>query len=350
MDAFFASVEQRDFPELKGKPLAVGFAAKRSVVAAASYEARRYGVRSAMPALQALQKCPQLIFMPPRFQVYKQISLQMRDIFRQYTDLVETMSLDEAYLDVTENKLSIPYAIEIAKQIKEEIKKQTNLTASAGVSYNKFLAKIASDYRKPDGLFVIRPHQAEGFLEQLPLAKFHGIGRVTAEKMEKMGLKTGKDLKAWPQSQLIEHFGKMGSYYYFIVRGIDERPVEPFHLRKSIGTETTFEQDLTQLPEIEAELDKIALELMARMQKYGTAGRTLVLKIKLANFETHTRSHTLKQSTSDVVALKNQYMSLMSEFLSQNKHEGIRLLGLSVNNLGGSESKHPTALQLVFDF
>jgi DNA polymerase-4 len=349
MDAFFASVEQRDFPELKGKPVAVGYPVKRSVVAAASYEARKYGVRSAMPALQALQKCPHLVFMPPRFQAYKQVSLQIREIFRAYTDLVEPMSLDEAYLDVTQNKFQIPYAVDIAKKIKEQIWEQTALRASAGVSYNKFLAKIASDYRKPDGLFVIKPHQAEAFLEALPLVKFHGIGKVTAEKLEKMGLKTGADLKTISRDELSHIFGKMGSYYFDLVRGIDNRPVEPFHLRKSIGTETTFDQDLSDFEQLQAELDKIALELGGRIQKYAVSGRSLTLKIRLSNFELHTRSLTLPHLTSDIISLKPQYTDLLKGFLLQSpKPVAVRLLGLTLGKL--DEVKRPHAIQLLFDF
>ncbi|HLP05808.1 MAG TPA: DNA polymerase IV, partial [Paludibacter sp.] len=247
MDAFFASIEQRDNPDYRGKPLAVGHAGTRGVVAAASYEARKYGVRSAMASKTALRKCPQLIFVMPRFDVYKSVSSQVLEIFREYTDLVEPLSLDEAFLDVTENHKNMPSATHIALEIKQKIFEKLSLTASAGVSFNKFLAKIASDFNKPNGIYVVTPETAAQFVEKLEIEKFYGVGKVTAKRMHQLGINTGADLKQWSIEGLVANFGKAGHFYYQNARGIDHRPVEPQHIRKSVGAETTFGHDTDNL-------------------------------------------------------------------------------------------------------
>ncbi len=345
MDAFYASIEQRDNPALKGKPVAVGGERARGVVAAASYEARQFGVYSAMPSTTAKMKCPGLIFVKPRFQVYKNVSSQIRDVFFQYTDLVEPLSLDEAFLDVTVNKKEMPVATEIAREIKILIKQKTELTASAGVSLNKFLAKIASDYDKPDGLFVIKPNEAEHFVEKLPVEKFFGIGRVTAEKMHKMDIKTGKDLKALTLEKLVQLFGKPGSFYYHIARAIDERPVDPNRLRKSIGTEQTYDQDLSGLQEILFELKNVESELIRRMDKSEAAGRTLTLKIKFEDFEQITRSKSQKDTyTSE--SIHHTALDLASSVDYRNK--AVRLLGLTLSNLENYEEMEAKQLQIDF--
>jgi DNA polymerase-4 len=269
MDAFFASVEQLDNPELRGKPVAVGGGGERSVVAAASYEARKFGVRSAMPSVIARRLCPDLIFVKHNFERYTEVSASVMEIFKEYTDIIEPLSIDEAFLDVTDDKKKIGSATVIAKRIRKEIKLKTGLTASAGISVNKFLAKIASDINKPDGLFLIRPEEAEKFIEELPVEKFYGIGKVTAEKMHKLGIHKGSDLKNWDLVALVRNFGKAGVFFYDIVRGIDERPVEPDQERKSVGTELTYEKDLTTRFEIIAELYKVEKELMERLEHSG---------------------------------------------------------------------------------
>ena len=261
MDAFYASIEQRDNPELRGKPLAVGYGEKRGVVAAASYEARQYGVYSAMPSVVAIRKCPHLIFAMPRFEVYRSVSNQIREIFFEYTDKVEPLSLDEAYLDVTINKMNMRSATYIAKEIKQKIKERTQLTASAGVSYNKFLAKIASDYKKPNGIYVITPQKGESFIEQLSINRFYGVGPATAGKMNELGIYNGADLKKWSEMDLAHHFGKAGLSYYQYARGMDNREVLSERIRKSLGAEETFLEDLADLDSIEVELDKIAQEV-----------------------------------------------------------------------------------------
>jgi DNA polymerase-4 len=276
MDAFFASVEQLDNPELRGKPVAVGGSGERSVVAAASYEARKFGVRSAMPSVIAKRLCPDLIFVRHNFERYNEVSAIVFEIFREYTDIVEPLSIDEAFLDVTNDKKKIGSATVIAKRIRNEIKRRTGLTASAGISVNKFLAKIASDINKPDGLFLIRPEDAEKSIEELPVEKFYGIGKVTAQKMHKLGIHKGSDLKKWDMVSLIRNFGKAGIFFFDIVRGIDERPVEPDQERKSIGTELTYEKDLTTSFEIIAELYKIEKELMERLEHSDTTGTSLL--------------------------------------------------------------------------
>jgi DNA polymerase-4 len=347
MDAFFASVEQRDNPEYRGKPIAVGGIGARGVVAAASYEARKYGVFSAMPSKIARKKCPFLIFVYPRFEVYKQVSDQIRQIFFEYTDLVEPLSLDEAYLDVTRHKKGKPSATLIAKEIKDRIFDETGLTASAGVSINKFLAKTASDYKKPNGLYLIKPEEAEAFVEKLPISKFFGIGKVTAEKMNRLGIFTGLELKAFSEYELIRHFGKVGSYYYYIARGIDNRIVEPYRAQKSVGAENTFETDLSEPDDLLNELLIIANILIERITRSKAFGKTLTLKIKFNDFKQITRSKTFNYEIDSFELLWNATFEIFSgvEF----KNQKIRLLGISVSNLTNSD-KTGEPLQLTFDF
>jgi DNA polymerase IV len=346
MDAFYASVEQRDNPAFRGKPLAVGGSAARGVVAAASYEARKFGVYSAMASKIAIRKCPQLLFTKPRFDVYKQVSKQIREIFAEYTDLIEPLSLDEAYLDVTENKLGIETATEIAQQIKEKIFKRTQLTASAGISYNKFLAKIASDFNKPNGLFVIKPHRAEAFVDVLPVAKFHGVGKVTAEKMLKMGIKNGADLKLLEETDMVKHFGKVGHYYYNICRAIDLRQVSADGTRKSIGAENTFDTDLHTLAEIQNGLEPIINEVWKRMERSNIYGRTVTLKIKFDNFETITRSKSTFQAIKEFGFFENLVADLAQNIFPIDR--GIRLLGLTFSNLEINELLEGKQLTLNF--
>lgn len=331
MDAFFASVEQLDNPGLRGKPVAVGGSGARHVVAAASYEARKYGVRSAMPSVTAKKLCSDLIFVRHRFERYNEISEQVFEILKEYTDLVEPLSIDEAFLDVTTDKKNIGSATLIAKEIKNEIKRRTGLTASAGISINKFLAKIASDIRKPDGLFVIPPEEAEKFIEALPIEKFYGIGKVTAESMHKLGIHNGDDLKKCELTSLIRNFGKAGKFYYDISRGIDERPVETESERKSIGTELTYEKDLSTEFEIIAELYKVEKELMERIEHAGTTGRTITVKVKFSDFRQITRSKTFQNYIRDFKTLHRE----VSEIRKSMNLEGtkIRLLGVSISNI-----------------
>src|ERR1700732_5289729 len=292
MDAFYASVEQRDNPELHGKPVAVGGSRERGVVAAASYEARTFGVHSAMPSITAKRKCPDLIFVQPRFDAYQAISRQIREIFAAYTPIIEPLSLDEAYLDVTENFKGISSATQIAEDIRARIRAETELTASAGVSYNKFLAKLASDHRKPDGLFVITPKTGPSFVEMLPVRKFHGIGPATARKMAQLGIETGLDLKGKTEGFLQHHFGKAGSYYYWAARGADERPVRADRIRKSVGAENTFLVDLLTYEAARAALREIIDKVWSYCEGSGARGRTVTLKVKFANFQIITRSRT----------------------------------------------------------
>jgi DNA polymerase IV len=335
MDAFFASVEQLDNPELRGKPVAVGGSGERSVVAAASYEARKFGVRSAMPSVIAKRLCPDLIFVRHNFSRYTEVSATIMQIFSQYTDLIEPLSLDEAFLDVTNDKKNICSATVIAKKIRQEIKTETGLTASAGVSVNKFLAKIASDINKPDGLFLIKPQDAEKFIEALAVEKFYGIGKVTAEKMHKLGIHSGSDLKKWDLVSLVRNFGKAGVFFYDIVRGIDERPVEPDQERKSVGTELTYDKDLVTNFEVIAELYKLEKELMERLEHSEATGRTITLKIKFSDFRQITRSKTLQKYIRDFDTLHKE----VSEIRKSIKLEGtrIRLLGVTVSNLETEE-------------
>ncbi|MVM29201.1 DNA polymerase IV [Spirosoma sp. HMF4905] len=331
MDAFYASVEQRDNPDLRGKPVAVGGSRQRGVVAAASYEARQFGVRSAMASSIAIRKCPDLIFVKPRFDVYKAVSSQIRAIFAQFTDLIEPLSLDEAYLDVTDSLLNQTTATQLARTIKEQIKQETGLTASAGVSYNKFLAKLASDYRKPDGLFVIKPHQGLAFVEGLTVGQFHGIGRVTAEKMNQMGIFTGLDLRQKSEAFLLEHFGKVGHHYYNIAQAIDNRPVTPDRERKSVGSETTFEQDLTEYTELEAELQPLITSLWNYCERTGVLGRTVTLKVKYEDFQQITRSRTAFSVITDQATFARISTDLLASLFPLTK--GVRLLGVSLSSL-----------------
>jgi DNA polymerase-4 len=335
MDAFFASVEQLDNPELRGKPVAVGGSGERSVVAAASYEARKFGVRSAMPSVIAKRLCPDLIFVKHNFERYNEVSSRVFDILREYTDLVEPLSIDEAFLDVTEDKKKIGSATVIAKKIRSDIKCKTGLTASAGISVNKFLAKIASDINKPDGLFLIRPENAEKFIEELPVEKFYGIGKVTALKMHKLGIHKGSDLKTWDMLSLVRNFGKAGVFFYEIVRGIDERPVETVQERKSVGTELTYEKDLTTSFEIIAELYKLEKELMERLEHSETTGRTITLKIKFSDFRQITRSKTLQGYIRDFSTLHREVTSIRNSL--QLKGTAIRLMGITISNLESEE-------------
>jgi DNA polymerase IV len=330
MDAFYASVEQRDNPELRGKPVAVGHGAKRGVVAAASYEARKFGVRSAMPSITAQRQCAALIFVPPRFDVYRAVSLQIRQIFADYTPVIEPLSLDEAYLDVTENQQGLPTAVAVAKEIRQRILEATGLTASAGISYNKFLAKLASDHRKPNGQFVITPDQGAAFVEHLAVGKFHGIGPVTAEKMKGLGIQTGADLRSKSIEFLTRHFGKSGPWYYAISRGEDDRPVRADRERKSSGSETTFAEDLTEASDIERELLGQADEVWAWCAKANAFGRTVTVKIKYADFEQATRSKSLMTPVVSQSVLHEMSLSLVRSVLPTRK--GIRLVGVSVSN------------------
>lgn len=334
MDAFYASVEQRDNPELKGKPLVVGGLpeGRGGVVATASYEARKFGIRSAMSSKQALQLCPHAVFVRPRFAVYKEVSKHIREIFSRYTDLIEPLSLDEAYLDVTEDKLGVGSAIEVAQQIKQAIQNELNLTASAGVSINKFVAKIASDINKPNGLKFIGPSAIESFMEHLPVEKFHGVGKVTAEKMKKMGLHTGADLKKLTEDELVKNFGKAGRFYYQIVRGIDNRPVQPHRETKSMGAEDTFAYDLTEQEEMNAELDKIAQTVADRLARYSLKGRTITLKVKYSSFKQITRNQSFVRPVGDLETLSKTAKQLLTATGLDDVR--IRLLGISVSNFG----------------
>ncbi|MEX0685252.1 MAG: DNA polymerase IV [Balneolales bacterium] len=348
MDAFFASVEQRDFPEFAGKPVVVGGNPEgRGVVAAASYEARKFGIHSAMPASRAVRLCPQAIFIKPRFEVYKQISGQIRNIFLDYTSLVEPLSLDEAYLDVTENSRNNPSATLIARDIRKQIKENTRLTASAGVAPNKFLAKIASDVNKPDGLTVITPEQALKFIETLPIGKFYGIGKATEAKMHDLGIKNGADLKKWSKMDLQQSFGKVAAFYFNIARGIDEREVRPDRIRKSVGAENTFPEDIADLPELSSKLNDIAEKVSLRLAKADAAGKTITLKIRYDNFESVTRSVTLSDFVNEQETLYQMSAELLHE--TEAGQRKVRLLGISVSNLNLQEKESP-GLQLSFDF
>jgi DNA polymerase-4 len=341
MDAFYASVEQRDDPGLRGKPVAVGGSRERGVVAAASYEARRFGVHSATAFVTAKRKCPDLVFVKPRFDVYREVSLQIRGIFAEYTELVEPLSLDEAYLDVTENLKGIAYATQIAQEIRARIRADTGLTASAGVSYNKFLAKLASDQRKPDGLFVITPEMGPAFVETLPVGKFHGIGPATAAKMNALGIHTGADLRAQSLEFLREKFGKAGSYYHSISRGIDERPVQPDRARKSVGAENTFEWDLWTLDELAAELRPIVDKVWGYCERTEIRGRTVTLKVKYQDFEQITRSRSFAAPAESRDALEKASLDLLSPLFPLAK--GVRLRGVTLSGLNTEEEPERTA-------
>jgi DNA polymerase-4 len=335
MDAFYASVEQRDDPSLKGRPVAVGYPEKRGVVAAASYEARQLGVRSALPSTTALRKCPELVFRPPRFDVYKAVSRQIHEIFADYTPLIEPLSLDEAYLDVTENLKGIATASATAKEIRARILEETGLTASAGISYNKFIAKLASDFRKPNGQYVVPPEAGEAFVEALPVTKFYGVGPVTAAKMHGLGIHTGADMKRQTLSFLQAHFGKSGPWYYEIARGRDERPVRPDRERKSSGSETTFATDLTDPEAIEAGVLAMADDVWAWCEKTGSRGRTVTVKIKWADFQQSTRSRSLAGPVESRVALHEAALVLVRSVYPPPK--GIRLVGVTLSNFSAAQ-------------
>ncbi|PRY87033.1 DNA polymerase IV [Mongoliibacter ruber] len=346
MDAFYASVEQMDYPELIGKPLAVGGNRERGVVAAASYEARKYGVRSAMSGKMAALKCPHLVFVKPRFERYKELSQQIRAIFFEFTDLVEPLSLDEAFLDVTENKVGNPSATLIAKEIRKRIKEEVGLNASAGISYNKFLAKTASDINKPNGQAVILPKDAEVFLEKLPIERFFGIGKVTAEKMKSLGIHNGHDLKQFSLQFLTKRFGKSGLHFYNIVRGIHLSEVQPNRIRKSLSAENTFSQDLKKKEEWLPALLEIFEELKRRVKKSGINGRTVTLKIKYHDFTIHTRSKTFEQYPNE-----SKIWDTVMELLDQEELKApVRLFGLGLSNLNVEEERLHFGKQLWLEF
>ncbi|MBP1886450.1 DNA polymerase IV [Sinorhizobium mexicanum] len=342
MDAFYASVEQRDNPELRGKPVAVGYPEARGVVAAASYEARKFGVHSAMPSVTAKRKCPDLIFVPHRFDVYRSVSRQIHAIFAEYTTLIEPLSLDEAYLDVTENLKGVELATEIAEEIRARIKAETGLTASAGVSYNKFLAKMASDQRKPDGLFVITPKHGPAFVEALPIKKFHGVGPATAEKMKRLGIETGADLKARDLAFLQRHFGKSGPYFYWIARGIDEREVRPDRTRKSIGAEDTFREDIHDLETARAGLMPLIDKVWRYCEANGIRGKTVTLKVKWSDFTQITRSKTTTAPVPSAAEVADIVDLLLSPLFPAPK--GIRLLGVTLSSLDTVDNRNEPQL------
>lgn len=353
MDAFYASVEQLDNPELRGQPIAVGGSSDRGVVSAASYEARKFGVRSAMSSVVAKRNCPDLIFVKARFDRYKEISRQIRSIFYDYTDLVEPLSLDEAYLDVTVNKKGNPSATLIAKEIRDRILNETGLNASAGISINKFIAKVASDVNKPNGQKTVNPEEVHTFLEELEIRKFYGVGKVTADKMYRLGIFTGKDLKSKSVEFLEKHFGKSGSYYYHVVRGIHNSPVKPHRIPKSVGAERTFNENLSSEIFMLERLEHIANELEKRLRKSKIAGKTVTLKIKYSDFTLNTRSKTLAYFISD----QKLILETAKELLYQDKlQNSVRLLGISLANLNtekkesSKEDKETVSVQLKFEF
>ena len=346
MDAFYASVAELDNPELRGKAIAVGGSEERGVVSAASYEARKFGVKSAMSSFLAKQKCPHLIFVKSDFERYKELSVKIRAIFYEYTDLVEPLSLDEAYLDVTENKKGNPSANDIAREIRERIYTETGLRASAGISINKFIAKVASDINKPNGQKTIHPEEVLQFLEELPVNKFYGVGKVTASKMYNLGIFKGKDLKKKPLKELVKSFGKSGTHYYNIVRGIHNSAVKPNRIRKSIAAERTFSENLSSEIFMIERLDKIADELEKRMKKTDTKGKTITLKIKYSDFTQQTRSKT----KTNFMQTKKEFFPVVKELLYQDKLvNSVRLLGLSFGNLN-TEEIVPFWVQLQFEF
>ncbi|RZS98008.1 DNA polymerase IV [Cecembia calidifontis] len=346
MDAFYASVEQMDNPGLKGRPVAVGGNQERGVVAAASYEARKFGVRSAMSGKIASLRCPQLIFVKPRFERYKEISYRIREIFFDYTDLVEPLSLDEAFLDVTENKVNNPSATLIAMEIRRRIKEEIGLNASAGISYNKFLAKTASDINKPNGQAVILPTEAEAFLGKLPIEKFFGIGKVTAEKMKEIGIHNGYDLKQYSLQYLTKRFGKSGLHFYNIVRGIHLSEVQPNRIRKSLSAENTFEKDLTEKEQWVEALKEIFEELKRRISKSGIKGRTITLKIKYRDFTLHTRSKTFEQYPEEIKIWETVMELLYQDALLMP----VRLFGIGLSNLNIDMERSHFGRQLWIDF
>ena len=347
MDAFYASVEQLDNPELRGKPIAVGGSEERGVVAAASYEARKFKVRSALSSKIAKYRCPELIFVKPRFERYKEISEQIREVFYEYTDLVEPLSLDEAFLDVTENHFNNPSASLIAQEIRDKIKERTGLNASAGISINKFTAKVASDINKPNGQKTIPPEEVLSFLEQLPIHKFFGVGKVTAQKMNKLGIFNGAHLKACTLDFLNKNFGKSGKHFYDIVRGIQRSEVNPNRARKSIAAERTFETNLSSEVFMLERLEKIAEQLEGRLKKTKAKGKTVTLKIKFSDFTQQTRSKTIDQFTDE----KKVFYPIVKELLYQDElNETVRLLGISITNLEDQASDNSVDVQLKLEF
>ena len=355
MDAFFASVEQRDNPQLQGVPVAVGRSAKRGVVAAASYEAREFGVRSAMPSVTAARRCPCLVFVPPRFEVYRDVSRQIREIFFRHSDLVEPLSLDEAYLDVTKDKQKIGSATRVAQLIRSAIHRETGLTASAGVSYNKFLAKVASDQNKPDGVCVIQPHEGEEFVASLPVRRFYGVGPKTAERMAKLGITAGADIRDKSMEFLLGHFGKSADYLYHAARGIDQRSVRSDRVRKSVGYERTYGEDLVKDIELSEALQKIIEGVWQRIENNRVRGRTVILKVKYADFRQITRS----KSGEHYLTNKSQFSDIAHELITPllPVPQGVRLLGLTLSGLTETESLQAISLdssmnhvQQVFEF
>ncbi len=341
MDAFYASVEQRDAPELRGRPVAVG-GGHRGVVAAASYEARAYGVRSAMPSVTARRRCPELVFVKPRFDAYKAVSSQIRAIFADYTELIEPLSLDEAYLDVSEDRRGLGSARAIAEEIRARIRGETELTASAGVSYCKFIAKLASDQNKPDGICVIPPAKGAAFVATLPVKRFHGVGPVTAAKMERLGIATGADLAAWTLAELEAHFGSSGGWYYQIARGIDERPVRPDRPYKSVSAERTFDEDLSDPAALAEQLARVAGFAWEQVERAGVCGRTVTLKVKFADFTLITRSKSFARPLPDQTAFAAAGQALLAGLIPVAK--GIRLLGLGLHALTEEEGAEPEQL------
>lgn len=347
MDAFYASVEQMDDPLLRGKPIAVGGGKERGVVAAASYEARKFGVKSAMSSVMAARRCPELIFVKPRFERYKEISNQIRAIFYDYTDLVEPLSLDEAFLDVTENKMNNPSASLLAQEIRRRIKDEVGLYASAGISINKFTAKIASDINKPNGQKTIPPEEVLQFLEQLPIEKFFGVGKVTAAKMNKHGVFTGKQLKEMSLEYLSTHFGKSGKHFYNIVRGEQLSEVKPDRIRKSIAAERTFMKDLSSSHFMIEQLDKIADELEKRLDRSKVKGKTITVKLKYSDFTQQTRSRTV----NDFISLKKDFFPIVKELIYQEEpKQSVRLLGISITKLNNEVDTKTISVQLTLEF
>jgi DNA polymerase-4 len=345
MDAFYASVEQRDNPEFRGKPVAVGGSRERGVVAAASYEAREFGVRSAMPSVTAKRQCPHLIFVKPRFEVYKAVSQQIREIFAEHTPTIEPLSLDEAYLDVTENLQGIPLARDVALAIRAKIKEVTGLNASAGISYNKFLAKLASDHRKPNGQYVITPEMGPAFVETLPVGKFHGIGPATSAKFNALGLYTGLDMRNQSLEFMQANFGKAGSYYYWISRGVDDREVRPDRIRKSVGAENTFFTDLTEFEAMVLELQPLIDKVWRHCEDKGTRGRTVTLKVKFADFELISRSRTLASTIGTRSVLESVSAELLKALFPMSK--AVRLLGVSISGFPNAQDGSQEQISLL---
>jgi DNA polymerase IV len=342
MDAFYASVEQRDDPSLRGKPVVVGSPAARGVVAAASYEARKFGVRSAMPSSTALRKCPELVFVPHRFEVYRAVSRQIHGIFAEYADLIEPLSLDEAYIDVTADKAGLCAATETARLIRQRILEETGLTASAGISYNKFLAKMASDQNKPNGQFLVAPGKGQAFVATLPIGRFYGVGQVTEAKMKRLGIETGEDLHRQSLAFLVHHFGRSGPWFHAIARGVDERSVNPDRERKSSGSETTFAADLLDTAQIEAEILALADKVFGWCQKAGAYGRTATVKVKYADFEQATRRRSLPDVIADAPTLRGLCVDLVRSVYPLRA--GVRLLGVTVSSFAASPSRAQAAL------